>query len=107
HRAAEAGQAGSAAQESERSELRRLREAVVHEMGQGQVAQPARRQRLQLLERALEVVPSFGSVDDGELRGRQRRSNLAARPRHLCEGGSALAEGLDEIELPLRSLERR
>src|SRR2546427_143114 len=108
--APEPGETGSAAQDGEEGQarhLRRLRDAVVHEMREGEIAQPALGQPLQLLQRPLEVMPSFERMDHGQLASFQYRSDFSFPPGDLRQRRVARAEALQRRESAERGAKRR
>src|SRR5205807_9215317 len=93
---AEVGGPGRPAEGGERAEARRLRQSVVHEMGERQVAQTSRGEPLEVFQRALEVVPAFGRMDHRQAPGVEHLAHAAAWGQ-AHSVGSAGAEILDEL----------
>ena len=93
---AEVGEPGRPAEGGERAEARRLRQSVVHEMGERQVAQTSRGEPLEVFQRALEVVPAFGRMDHRQAPGVEHLAHAAAWGQARSVG-SAGAEILDEL----------
>ena len=84
-----------AAQQREERQPRQLRglgHAVVHEMRQREVTQAPLREALQLLQRPLDVVPSFRGVDHRHFSTLHDGPDIALLPGDLGEGRVARAE---------------